>query len=320
MLFRSRLAEEAERARKIYRKCEGATRTASSLRDGVASVIASASLGTLPRKDVASLPEIQQWFKSKVQPALSPPSQPLQGILNPQGGVTGEERISVYANGYFARIAESLKEVYEAIHRVAGPEKFSELCEFYARRYPSRSYNLNYAGRSFPEFLRNASLTPSFVFLPDLARLEWLIWEAFHAFDETPLDASQIKGISLEDWENRRIVFQPSVGLFASRWTLLEVWLNRNQPTVNLSPEKLNRPERILVGRKGDQVRCEPLDENQYKLLEGLRAGKNLGEVCDELAETAEEENLPIAEWFSRWAHDGLIRRLDFSKTPHAVA
>ena len=344
------LAEEVKRARRIYRKYEGGPPAASSLRGNVPSVIASpalrgeaipwgrdkllrssffeiasASSGTQSRNDKqisTSLSEIQQWFKSKVQPALCPSSQPLplRAILNPQGGVAGEERISVYANGYFARIAESLKEAYEAIHQVTGPKKFSELCESYARRYPSHSYNLNYAGKYLPELLEKSSVTKDFPFLPDLAHLEWLLWEAFHAFDETPLDSSQIKGIAPEDWENCRIVFQPSVGLFASRWTLLEVWLNRNRPVADLSPEKLNRPQRILVGRKGDQVRCEPLDENQYKLLGGLLAGKNLGNVCDELAETAEEENLPITEWFSRWVHDGLILRLDFSKTPHAVA
>ena len=307
------LVEEVERARKIYQKYDGV------------SPAASPSPETPSRKGEqisTSLSEVEQWFKSKVQPFEINTSLSLSGknLLNPQGGAPGEERVTVYAKGYLVRIAESLKEAYEAVHHVVGSEKFFDLCDAYARRYPSRNYNLNYAGKYLPELLEKSSVTKDFPFLPDLARLEWLIWEAFHAFDETPLDASQIKGISLEDWENCRIVFQPSAGLLASDWTLLDLWLHRHNPPPKISLKELRQPERLLIGRKSDQVRCERLEKNQFKVLEGLLAGENLGEVCDGLAETAEEENPPVTEWFSGWVRDGLIRRLDFRPAPHPVA
>ena len=323
------LAAEAERARAIY--CEHDHFVTMGIPNVEARFTAprervKGGMNPAPTAEV-SLPQIERWFKSKIQPVTpSPQPSPLKGrgkgegwqdvILNPQGGVAGAERLAVYANGYLARIAESLKEAYEAVHHIIGTEKFLELCEGYARRYPSRSYNLNYAGRYFPEFLRTALTGAPLPFLPDLAQLEWLLWEAFHSFEGTPLDPSQIGDISMEDWEHCQIVFQPSVRVFGSDWQVLDLWLNRHKPCPEIQPEERRKSERVLIGRKEDQVRCEYLDENQYRLLEGLLAGKNLGAVCEELAGTVDEENLPIAEWFSRWVQDGLILRLEFKPKP----
>ena len=325
-----RLAEEAEAARKIYREYEknypviarspapqGGTTKQSSESEMTDEALPRPPVGEADNDgpNAISLSQVQHWFKSKIQP-LNPSPHPLpSGEGKGEGIVQGEERLAVYANGYLARIAESLKEVYEAVHHVLGSEKFLELCEGYARRFPSRNYNLNYAGRHFPKFLETGPFSQTYPFLPDLARLEWLIWEAFHAFDETPAQVSPIHDVSPEDWGHCRIRFQPSVSLLDSKWTLLPLWLGRHEIQTETSQEKLARPEHLLIGRKKDQVRCEPLDENQYKLVAGLLAGKTLGKVCEELADAVEEENLPIAEWFSRWVQDGLILHLDFKPT-----
>ena len=71
----------------------------------------------------------------------------------------------------------------------------------------------------------------------------------------------------------------------------------------------------ILIGRRGVQMRCEVLDETQFRMLQGLIKGRLLGEVCEELAEMIEAENLPIAEWFACWVTDGLIAHCEIVKS-----
>ena len=296
------LVAEAERARKIYRGFES--------QKGTASMVSSKNGGSSKRlsnhPDIP-LAKIQKWMKSKVQPASLNGNSKIGGsVLNPQGGVPGEERMDVYAKGYLARIRETLKEVYEAVFHVLGTERFDELCKAYANRFPSRNYNLNYAGLHLPELLENFPLTKEFPFLPDLAKFEWEVWGAFHSFDEIPMKVGQMKNISPDDWERMQIIFQPSVRLFDSAWPVLDIWLARHEET---QIDFQNRPQQILIGRRDDQIRCELLDKNQHGLLQGLLVGKTLGEVCGELARTIEEE-VPIADWFSHWVEDGLILRL----------
>ncbi len=322
-----RLLEEAEKAKKIYREFDssaewfagGSSRSRSKLgaaeggferRERRRAPAAGAGEPPVPKANpsaLVSLSESQEWMKERIQPGHHAKSFPK--LLNPQGKASGEERMSVYANGYVARIHESLVEVFEAVHTVLGDNSFLELCHAYAKRYPSHDYNLNLVGRHLAEFLAGSKWTKQAPFLADLAQLEWQIWEAFHAFDGAPFRPGEIANIPAEEWEHLGIVFQPSVSLLSSSWLVLDIWRARREKENKVDLK--NRPQRILIGRKNDQVRCELLDEHQFALITGLLKGKTLGEMCGELAETSEEAELPVTAWFSRWIGDGLILRIE---------
>ena len=259
-----------------------------------------------------SLHELQRWMKSRIRSGEHASAAAIDAIvLNPQRGTPGEERLSVYAGGYVARMREALAEVYEAVHHVLGEQAFAEVTEGYARRHPSHDYNLSLAGRHLPEFLLSWPLTQQLPFLPELATLEWLVRQAFHAFDAPPLDAKRLAGLSLVDWDRARLVFQNSVGVFASAWPVLDIWESRTRPRNEVNIEVVNRPQRVFVFRRGLQTRCELLDARQFELLEGLLAGRTLGNVCGKLASKTGDTPLPLTEWFARWAQLGLIIRCE---------
>ncbi|OGW85972.1 MAG: hypothetical protein A3C35_07335 [Omnitrophica bacterium RIFCSPHIGHO2_02_FULL_46_11] len=273
----------------------------------------------LAMTNAASLLEIQHWLKLQIHPDVTYRGTLPENLLNSQGGLPGAERVQVYANGYPSRIRESLNEVYEAVHYVLGDEHFSDLCHAYAEHYHSRDYNLNFVGRHMAEFLKASPWIKEFPFLPDLAKLEWLIWEAFHAFDGEPFTPLQASKIPMEDWERAQFIFQPSAGLIASPWPILDIWRLRREARQGLRVD-IKRSQQILVGRKNDQVRCELIDKNQYRLIEGLLQKQTLGAVCEALAEETEEEALPIAAWFSNWIQEGLILRCEVPKKAVLVA
>ena len=259
--------------------------------------------------DSPSLRELQRWMKSHIQPgALAPPKKDSNSFLNPQRGDPGEVRLSVYAEGYLIRIREALAEVYEAIHHVLGDQVFTEMAKAYAEKHPSHDYNLSLAGRHLPEFLASSPLTGQLPFLPDLARLEWSVCQAFHASDQPPLDASRLQALSTEDWDRARLVFQPSVAVVNSSWPILDIWEARKQPRESIDIDLINRPQCILVYRRGVQVRCERIDPRHYTLLERLCLGKNLAETLGEAARGTHSTSLPISEWFSHWVEQGLLR------------
>jgi len=228
-------------------------------------------------------------------------------ILKAQRGTPGEERLHVYAEGYLVRIREALAEVYEAVRQVLGKQAFARLAAEYASAYPSHDYNLSLAGRHVPAFLRNSSLTQQLPFLPDLARLEWAICHAFHAFEKPSLDLVSVGSLSIDAWEQIRLVFQPSMGLVASSWPILDIWESRKQSRKAVNIDVVDRPQRVLIFRDGLQVRCEGLDELQYQVLDGLVAGQTLGAVCGMLASRIGEQAIPITAWFAGWTKRRLI-------------
>ncbi len=316
------LAGEAEKAKAIYKQFEGKKPKQERL-----------EIEEMPRASheqknfKGTLLEVQESFKSRILPYGEKASElPVSEFLNPQGGVPAEERLSTYANGYVARTEEALSEIYETVRQTLGQEKFSELCHAYAGRYPSLDYNLCFAGRELPELIGELPLSKKFPFIQDLARLERQVWTAFNAFDHEPMTPESVAQWPLEDWERAKIIFQPSVSLLAAEWPVLDLWLKRRKSQERQGFKVSRKLERILVGRRKDQVRCEVLDENQYQLIHGLLEGKTLGEACERLAEHVDEtclaaclpagrdrqDSLPIASWFSSWVKDGLIGSCQF--------
>jgi len=256
----------------------------------------------------ASLPEIQQWMKAKIQPQAGGSAGRLSSepYCDPKGE-EGKRRIAAYTGGYPTRFHESLSEVYETIRSLLGPERFLDLAYDYSVHYPSRDYNLNHVGRHLSEFLKTSALIKELPYLSDLARLEWLISEAFHSFEKPPVRPEEMASIPSEKWEDIRLTFQPSTSLVSSFWPIFQLWMDRKGPLPGISKDHLKSPEHILVGRRGLQVRVEQLEPAQFRLMELLLTGESLGEACEVLAEGEGDDLPPVTEWFSRWIQDGLI-------------
>jgi uncharacterized protein (UPF0276 family) len=306
-----RLSEECARARKIYQEFEHTP----------------VSLQANPKKErpvlkqplSLSLLKIQRGIKSHIQ--TNADEIPKNLPLNPQGGVTGAERIKVYAEGYPIRIEEALKEVYESVRHVIGANSFHQLAHAYALHHPSKDYNLTLTGRHLPRFLETYPVTQELAFLPDLAKLEWAIAEAFHSPLKPALNPAQLAGLSEIDWDEIQISFQPSLHLMASHWPVLDIWKARKLAIEEVKIDLMNRPQILMVFRHDLKVQCELIVEAQYRLLQGLISGLSLGKVCEMLAEWSPEGELPLAEWFSVWNSYGLITNLEnlkkgFSLTP----
>lgn len=246
----------------------------------------------------------------RIRPAGGRPLPDTAGeiLLCPQRGVPGVERIAIYADGLLARTCEALAEAYPAIRHLVGEGVFRSLAHEYARHHPSHEYNLSAVGRHLAEFLSAVALAKRFPFLPDLARLEWCVQRAFHAKEQPPWDLRGRSSMPIEEWERTRFRFQPSVAVVSSSWPILDLWQARTQPVESIHLDLLNRPQQVVIFRRGLTVACERLDSQPARLLQGLLDGQSLGETCAQwIREAPGDELPPVASWFARWGQAGLM-------------
>ncbi len=227
--------------------------------------------------------------------------------FNPQRAIPGLERLSVYAEGYEIRFREGLSETYEAVHRVIGEARFAELAKAYAAQYPSRNPNLSFVGEHLPQFIGTLPLAKELPFIADLAKLEWLVSEAFHAFEKPAVGAHELSKISPEKLTQAVFIFQPSVAVVSSDWPVLDIWNLRKKPKEEINLEINGRAQRVMVYRRGFKVECRLLTEWQLEMLEGLLQGLSLEAVCGKLAEKFSDDLTPATAWFSSLTQDGLI-------------
>src|ERR1700727_1403841 len=109
-------------------------------------------------RDLPQLAQIQRWLQAVIthpggveegldseeaRANVDLPAERVEQIVDPSKRRTSVERLEVYANAYYARLVECLRDEYPALLHAAGEEVFDGLAFGYLQSYPSQSYTLS---------------------------------------------------------------------------------------------------------------------------------------------------------------------------------
>ncbi len=218
------------------------------------------------------------------------------------GGLTAARRIGIYRNNVFTNQREALRVIYSVIERLVGAEFFDYLAEAYLRRYGSPAGDLNRLGEHLADFLPEFPPASSLVYLPDTARLEWLVHRVYHGPNHGPLSLERLAHVPPSHYESLRFRLHPASGLFESRYPVHRIW-QVNQPgyegdeCVDLHSGGM----RSLVERRGGRVELRPLNAGEWAFLQALANDRTFGEACDDAVSAA-------ADFDVETVFSGLIR------------
>lgn len=254
--------------------------------------------------------------------------------------MTPTERVEIYANGYFYRILDVLKEDFPATLAVVGADNFHNLATGYLIDYPPTEPSIHQAGKNFPLFIAAHPLRERWPFLGDLALLERTTLESFHAADASALDIEAMRAIAPEDWPAIAMRLHPATRLVESAWRVdqvLRVVEDASSQSADAieddeAPVEPNREDvTIVVWRRDARVFYRALEtvEREALRLASADGGTTFAEICDAIATAAssdessthegevtigtdggEEVAATINRLFARWLHDGLLVRV----------
>jgi hypothetical protein len=91
-----------------------------------------------------------------------------------------------------------------------------------------------------------------------------------------------------------------------SQWPIREIWEARETPVESIDIELENRPDHVLVHRRGYAVRCESIEAGEAFALTEIKRGRTLGDVMIDLAARGIEDDV-VSSWFGRWMALGLF-------------
>ncbi|HEY5863731.1 MAG TPA: DNA-binding domain-containing protein, partial [Casimicrobiaceae bacterium] len=134
-------------------------------------------------------------------------------------------RLRLYRGNVQVNARHALANAHPVCARLVGADFFDGLAYEYAARTPSRSGDLNEYGAGFAGFL--AAFPPvseQVPYLPDVAKLEWLVHLAHYAADAPPFDAAVLAGIPAAQLGQARLVPAPATALVESRWPVASIW------------------------------------------------------------------------------------------------
>ncbi len=217
------------------------------------------------------------------------------------------ERVNIYANMYFHRLLDAIKEEFPAASEVLGDLNFHNLITGYLAEYPPAHPSITEASRHLAEFVSGSPLLARWPFVVDLVRLERALIEVFLGPDDKPLGFDDLRAITPERWQGLRIGAHPAVAVLECGWQVDEVLraVEQGQP---FQPP-IQEPRSILVWRKNHEVYYRALDEVEQSAFEMIRRGSEFGAVCEAIAAETSESTAPatMSQMLSRWLRDGVL-------------
>jgi len=225
----------------------------------------------------------------------------LEGVLQ----LKHAERFGLYRGNLTSTWRKALAAAYPVIAQLVGEEFFAALAREYGRVHPSDSGDLNRFGADFETFLRHFEHVQDLPYLPDMARLEWQLHRLHYARHEVAL---QVQDINPHTLEEQSAHWQPAASLFASEWSVVELWLAHQGATG--FPQRMDEPSRALLSRPQWTAQLTPLQAPEYAALSLLKEGKTFGAALD--AAFALDEHFDLAASLQRW-----LRQQILVKRPH---
>jgi hypothetical protein len=274
------------------------------------------------------LARIQQWMQavithpagvpaglqsSEAYRALDVSPEQVESVIDRSQAQTSIERLSVYANAYFARLLEVLAAEFPALVFALGENLFQEFALGYLREHPSRSCTLADLGSSFPEYLAKTRPPretggPDWAdFLIDLATLERTYSEVFDgagAEGQQLLQSDELRSLDAKQFLKLRFVPVPCLRLLSLRFPVHEyASAVRKQEHPDLPAPA---PTWLAVTRRDYVVRRAAVSSPEFAALGVLVDG---GDVAASL-EAAQahwigdvESLIPaVRGWFYNWS------------------
>lgn len=219
------------------------------------------------------------------------------------------ERLQVYAEAYFYRLASVLREQFELTAWILGPRRFHNLATDYVLQYPSTDPDIGRFGIHLSDMLCAHPFGRTIDGLAELCSIEWTIHRMIHAPDEPILHHETLAAMPPSAWPTMQLMPQSTLRLLPCPLALAELRQRFRAGEPCPSPLPLAGPGPIVVWRCGFEVFHRRLDPNQAMFLARLQAGDRFGDVC-EAAAIAGEDMAMIVRWLQAWIHDGMLASL----------
>ncbi len=292
-----------------------------------------------------SLEKTQRWFQAVIchssgaeDGVLSPEAQnaiemlpgDVENVIQRSIRLTGLERLSIYADAYYARLLECMSGCFPVLKKTLEVQVFDSFAIEYLQRYPSRSYTLDQLGVNFCRFLmetrpelEDGADTGWPDFLIDLATLEWTIGRVFDGpgcEGEPLLTPETLEAFPPEHFANARLVPVPGFSLLAFRYPVNAYFTAvRRSSEDEIVPIPAQASEQVAVFRRNFIVRRHPLTDLQFVLLKSLQSGATVDESISIAARKTDLDDDSLASalqsWFRLWYREGFFSSVTGSFT-----
>lgn len=194
-------------------------------------------------------------------------------------------RFEVYRASFEANLGHALRDTYPVVNRLVGEDYFGQVARAYLRAHPSHSGDIHAFGAEFESFLAAQDSARDLPYLPDVARLEWLAHQAFHATDATQLRLAALAELPPDSYAD--LCLLPCVRLMRSEFPVHRIWQVNQESWGGDAVVRLEEGGvRLAVTREGLDIALLPLEAEAHELARALFECGSLDAASEDMADT----------------------------------
>ncbi|MEN8236696.1 MAG: DNA-binding domain-containing protein [Pseudomonadota bacterium] len=218
---------------------------------------------------MSSLAELQRTFHDCLR---ARDMEKVEPFVVSTAEITATERLAVYRGNVYVLLHEVLTETFARVQALVGKECFKALAYRFISEHPPQSGCLLEYGREFAGFVAQIPQLEDYPYLSDVARLEWLLNEAYYAEDAPEGVSVNLQAVDAEQIPLLQVQFPPATYFLQSKFPLREIWelaSGEREDTVNMGAGG----DQVLVIRPEWATQVYWLDPAAYEFLQALYAG-----------------------------------------------
>jgi hypothetical protein len=231
----------------------------------------------------------------------------LDEMIDGDARLPAAARLEIYADMYFARLRDVLRDEYPRCVGLLGAAAFQDLVADYLLACPPNHPSLRELGARLPAFLAEHHVAADRPWAAELARLERTRLELFDGPDAETLTIESLRARPPERFAALRLGLVPCHALLAPRFDVAALW--RADASAGVVPRPAGAA--LLVWRRGIEVLHRAADGEEAAWLRRLAAGDLTFEaLCAGLGTSRSDEEAATRafELVGRWATEGLLR------------
>lgn len=202
---------------------------------------------------------------------------PCPAGLCSSNGADPASRFAVYRNNVQNSLITALADSYPVVAQLVGEEFFRAMAAIFVQQQPPQSPLMSRYGEEFADFIDAFEPASSLPYLADVARLEHLRTQAYHAADADPVRPEQITAALAAPQALSELCFtlHPSLHLLHSAYAVVAIWAaHQQQPS--LEGIEIRQGQHALILRNGLEVEVFAIDYGASVFIRHLINGQPL--------------------------------------------
>ncbi len=203
--------------------------------------------------------------------SLLAPYQPCPDGLFSSNGADPASRFAVYRNNVHSSLINALADSYPVTQQLVGDGFFRAMAGMYVQAYPPTSPLLNEYGSDLADFIQGFAPAANVPYLADVARLERLRINAYHAADTPVADPQTVINQlqQLPSLGHVRLRLHPSVTTLQSNYAVVAIWA-AHQTTDSIARLDPWHGQSALILRNGLEVEVFCIDSGCVTFINSL--------------------------------------------------